>query len=221
MQEYLRDFVVEQSDGEVLIISRIVIVSSVFDFGMRCIYIWRIVVDGQVNVAFFGERYGDYSYIISCIGFIMGINGEYDQVAYYGRGSGENYVDSQQVNIIDIWRSIVDVMFENYFFSQNNGNRQYVRWTVLINRYGNGLLVVSQRLINFSVWYYIQENIYVVQYCNELQRSDDIILNFDYQLFGFGFNFWGSEVLDFWRVWFRDFSYGFTLLSVFGGEVIA
>lgn len=71
-------------------------------------------------------------------------------VAYYGRGPGENYADSQQANIIDIWRSTVDAMFENYPFPQNNGNRQHVRWTALTNRHGNGLLVVPQRPINFS-----------------------------------------------------------------------
>ncbi len=65
-------------------------------------------------MALSGERYGDYPHIIPCIGFTMGINGEYDQVAYYGRGPGENYADSQQANIIDIWRSTVDAMFENY-----------------------------------------------------------------------------------------------------------
>lgn len=45
MQEHLRDFAVEQSDGEVLIISRTVIAPPVFDFGMRCTYIWRIAAD--------------------------------------------------------------------------------------------------------------------------------------------------------------------------------
>ncbi|MGG7403252.1 beta-galactosidase subunit alpha, partial [Escherichia coli] len=75
MQEHLRDFAVEQSDGEVLIISRTVIAPPVFDFGMRCTYIWRIAADGQVNVALSGERYGDYPHIIPCIGFTMGING--------------------------------------------------------------------------------------------------------------------------------------------------
>ncbi|MFP1528492.1 hypothetical protein ACLB1R_22050 [Escherichia coli] len=35
-----------------------------FDFGMRCTYIWRIAADGQVNVALSGERYGDYPHII-------------------------------------------------------------------------------------------------------------------------------------------------------------
>lgn len=217
----LRDFAVEQSDGEVLIISRTVIAPPVFDFGMRCTYIWRIAADGQVNVALSGERYGDYPHIIPCIGFTMGINGEYDQVAYYGRGPGENYADSQQANIIDIWRSTVDAMFENYPFPQNNGNRQHVRWTALTNRHGNGLLVVPQRPINFSAWHYTQENIHASQHCNELQRSDDITLNLDHQLLGLGSNSWGSEVLDSWRVWFRDFSYGFTLLPVSGGEATA
>lgn len=47
MQEHLRDFAVEQSDGEVLIISRTVIAPPVFDFGMRCTYIWRIAADGR------------------------------------------------------------------------------------------------------------------------------------------------------------------------------
>ncbi len=221
MQEHLRDFVVEQSDDEVLLVSRTVIAPPVFDFGMRCTYIWRIAADGQVNVALSGERYGDYPHIIPCIGFTMGINGEYDQVAYYGRGPGENYADSQQANIIDIWRSTVDAMFENYPFPQNNGNRQHVRWTALTNRHGNGLLVVPQRPINFSAWHYTQENIHAAQHCNELQRSDDITLNLDHQLPGLGSNSWGSEVLDSWRVWFRDFSYGFTLLPVSGGEATA
>lgn len=102
-----------------------------------------------VNVALSGERYGDYPHIIPCIGFTMGINGEYDRGVLRTR-PGENYADSQQANIIDIWRSNVDAMFENYPFPQNNGNRQHVRWTALTNRHGNGLLVVPQRPINFS-----------------------------------------------------------------------
>lgn len=117
-------------------------------------------------------------------------------VAYYGRGPGENYADSQQANIIDIWRSSVDEMFENYPFPQNNGNRQDVRWATLTNRHGNGLLVVPQRPVNLSAWRYTPENIFAAQHCNALQRSDDITLNLDHQLLGLGSNSWGSEVLD-------------------------
>ncbi|SQB37495.1 beta-galactosidase [Citrobacter koseri] len=122
-----------------------------------------------------------------------GINGAFDQVAWYGRGPGENYADSQQANIIDIWRSTVDDMFENYPFPQNNGNRQHVRWATLTNRHGNGLLVVPQRSINFSAWHYTPENLFAAQHCNELQRCDDITLNLDHQLLGLGSNSWGKR----------------------------
>lgn len=221
MQEHLRGFEVEQQDDAVIITTRTLIAPPVFDFGMRCTYRWRIAADGQINVELSGERYGDYPHIIPCIGFTLGINGEFDQVSYYGRGPGENYPDSQQASTIDLWHTTVDEMFENYPFPQNNGNRQQVRWATLANRRGSGLLVVPEQPVHFSAWHYTAENIHAAQHCNELRRCDDITLNLDHQLLGLGSNSWGSEVLDTWRVWFRPFHYGFTLLPLEGGQTTA
>lgn len=221
MQEHLREFTLDLQADAVVITSRTIIAPPVFDFGMRCTYRWRIAADGQLNVELSGERYGDYSHIIPCIGFTLGINNQCDQVSWYGRGPGENYPDSQQASRIDVWHSTVDEMFENYPFPQNNGNRQQVRWASLTNRHGNGLLVVPQQPINFSAWPYTGEMIHAAQHCNELQRCDAITLNLDHQLLGLGSNSWGSEVLDSWRVWFRPFRYGFTLLPMAGGSASA
>ncbi len=221
MQEHLRGFEVEHQDDAVIITTRSLIAPPVFDFGMRCTYRWRIAADGQINVELSGERYGDYPHIIPCIGFTLGINGEFDQVSYYGRGPGENYPDSQQANTIDLWHTTVDEMFENYPFPQNNGNRQQVRWATLANRHGSGLLVVPQQPIHFSAWHYTAENLHAAQHCNELRRCEDITLNLDHQVLGLGSNSWGSEVLDSWRVWFRPFRYGFTLLPLEGGQTAA
>ncbi|HDR2470630.1 TPA: beta-galactosidase subunit alpha [Enterobacter soli] len=218
LQEHLRGFEAEACDSEVVITTRTLIAPPVFDFGMRCTYRWRVAADGQINVELSGERYGDYPHIIPCIGVTLGINGAFDQVTYYGRGPGENYPDSQQASTIDLWHTTVDEMFENYPFPQNNGNRQQVRWASLANRQGSGVLVVPEQPIHFSAWHYTPENIHAAQHCNELQRSDDITLNLDHQLLGLGSNSWGSEVLDSWRVWFRPFSYGFTLLPLEGGQ---
>lgn len=221
MQEHLRGFEVEHQDDAVIITTRSLIAPPVFDFGMRCTYRWRIAADGQINVELSGERYGDYPHIIPCIGFTLGINGEFDQVSYYGRGPGENYPDSQQASTIDLWHTTVDEMFENYPFPQNNGNRQQVRWATLANRHGSGLLVVPQQPIHFSAWHYTAENLHAAQHCNELRRCEDITLNLDHQVLGLGSNSWGSEVLDSWRVWFRPFRYGFTLLPLEGGQTAA
>lgn len=221
MQEHLRGFEVEQRDDAIIITTRTLIAPPVFDFGMRCTYRWRIAADGQINVELSGERYGEYPHIIPCIGFTLGINGEFDQVSYYGRGPGENYPDSQQASTIDLWHTTVDEMFENYPFPQNNGNRQQVRWATLANRHGSGLLVVPEQPIHFSAWHYTAENIHAAQHCNELRRCDDITLNLDHQVLGLGSNSWGSEVLDSWRVRFRPFRYGFTLLPLEGGQTAA
>jgi beta-galactosidase/beta-glucuronidase len=51
---------------------------------MRCTYRWQITPQGHINVELAGERYGDYPHIVPCIGFMLGINGEFDQVNYYG-----------------------------------------------------------------------------------------------------------------------------------------
>ena len=218
MQEHLREFSAEQRGDSVIITTRSIIAPPVFDFGMRCTYRWQITPQGHINVELAGERYGDYPHIVPCIGFMLGINGQFEQVNYYGRGPGENYADSQQSNIIDVWRTTVDDMFVNYPFPQNNGNRQHVRWAAFTDRHGSGLMVVPRDPLNISAWHYTAENLHAAQHCNELRRSDDITLNIDAQLLGLGSNSWGSEVLDSWRVWLKPFNYGFTLLPLEGGS---
>ncbi len=53
---------------------------------------------------------------ISCRASVLcwALTVSFEQVNYYGRGPGENYADSQQSNIIDVWRTTVDDMFVNY-----------------------------------------------------------------------------------------------------------
>ncbi|XNM60009.1 hypothetical protein ACLK1T_16890 [Escherichia coli] len=134
----------------------------------------------------------------------------------YGRHR-RKHADSQQANIIDIWRSTVDAMFENYPFPQNNGNRQHVRWTALTNRHGNGLLVVPQRPIDFSAWRCARKTSTLpstVTSCSAVMTSPESRPPAAWprlQLLGQR----GAGLL---AVWFRDFSYGFTLLPVSGGE---
>ncbi len=216
MQEHLRTFSVDRDGDDVSIVSESNIAPPVFDFGMRCTYRWRVSQAGALSIELSGVPYGDYPHIIPCIGFSIGINNRLDQVTYYGRGPGENYPDSQQANLIDVWRSNVEAMFEPYPFPQNNGNRQQVRWAALTDHKGCGLLVLPHKPLHFSAWPYSAAAIHAARHCNELERSGHITLNLDHQLLGLGSNSWGSEVLDSWRVRFDAFRYGFTLLPASG-----
>ncbi|CAE6914755.1 beta-galactosidase subunit alpha [Vibrio sp. B1FLJ16] len=221
MQEHFRTLKVATEDDSVSITTTSIIAPPVFDFGMRCTYRYQINAQGHLNVELSGERYGDYPHVIPVIGLDLGINGSFDQVSYYGRGPEENYQDSRQANLIDVYHSTVADMFENYPFPQNNGNRQHVRWASLTNRHGSGLLVKPQQEINFSAWFYTNQNLHEAQHTIELERSGYITLNLDHQVLGLGSNSWGSEVLDSYRVYMDQFRYGLTLMPLQAGDCSA
>ncbi|PTB33548.1 beta-galactosidase subunit alpha [Photobacterium phosphoreum] len=212
MQEHFRSINVEQIAGKVIVTTNSIVAPPVLDFGMRCQYRFEICPQGQVNMTLSGNKYGDYPHVIPVIGLDLGINNQFDQVEYYGRGPEESYQDSRQSNIIDIYNTTVSNMFENYPFPQNNGNRQHVRWASLTNRHGVGLLVKPEQEINFSAWHYTNQHIHQAQHINELEPSGYITVNLDHQVMGLGSNSWGSEVLDSYRIYFNDFSYQVSLV---------
>ncbi|WP_022942209.1 beta-galactosidase subunit alpha [Psychromonas hadalis] len=218
MQEHFRQLNVVQKEGKVIITCDSIVAPPVFDFGMRCQYVYEISASGQLNMQLSGERYGDYPHVIPVIGLDMGIKSQFDQVEYFGRGPDENYQDSKQSNLIDRYKTNVAAMFENYPFPQNNGNRQDVSWLSLVNRQGNGLFVKGHQPLNFSAWFYSNENIHQAQHTNELQLSGYITLNLDHQVMGLGSNSWGSEVLDSYRVHMDKFAYGLTLMPINQGS---
>ncbi|MCW8344788.1 beta-galactosidase subunit alpha [Vibrio sp. ZSDZ65] len=218
MQEHFRSLDVVEASGSVAITTTSIIAPPVFDFGMRCTYRYQVDANGQLNIELSGERYGDYPHVIPTIGFELGIDNNFEQVNYYGRGPEENYQDSQQANLIDVYRTTVEEMFENYPFPQNNGNRQHVRWAAFTDRSGAGLLIKPQDEVNVSAWHYTNENIHHAQHTNELEKSGHITLNIDHKLMGLGSNSWGSEVLDSYRVYMETFCYGFTLLPIHAGN---
>ena len=195
------------------------IAPPVFDFGMRCRYVYTLSPNGQLHVALSGQPYGGYDDIIPKIGFELGIRQDLDRVHYLGMGPGENYQDSRQSNWIDSFQSTVGEMWEHYPFPQDNGNRQQVRWATLTNRHGAGLYVRPDAPINLSVWPYSWEHIHAAQHINELEPCGYLTLNLDHKVLGLGSNSWGSEVLDSWRVRFEPFSFGLTLLPIARGNL--
>ncbi|WP_367300187.1 beta-galactosidase subunit alpha [Hafnia alvei] len=200
-----------QGEDQVIEIDSVV-APPVFDFGMRCTYRWRVTPAGHVTLDLSGTPYGNYQAIIPKIGLDFGISKRFKQVEYYGRGPGENYGDSCQSNLIGHYRQPVESLFENYPFPQDNGNRQEVRWLSVEDERGNGIFIQPRKPINFSLWPYSAEMLQQAQHINELEACDYLTLNLDDQILGLGSNSWGSEVLDSFRVYFKPFQYGFTMV---------
>lgn len=221
LQEQFRSIEVENTNDKVVVKVKSLVAPPVFNFGVRCTYIYEIDKNGYITFKLSGEKYGEYNDIIPKIGLELGINKKYQKVEYYGRGPGENYQDSKYSNMIGIYKNTVDGLFTNYPFPQDNGNRQDIRWVSFTNHFGEGIFIKGKDILNFSAWNYTQENIYKAQHINELEKSDYIILNVDYKVLGLGSNSWGSEVLDSYRVYMNNFEYEFSILPYSSGSIKA
>ncbi|MDX8335543.1 beta-galactosidase subunit alpha [Candidatus Cetobacterium colombiensis] len=219
LQEQFRNIEVSQTEDKVIVTVKSLVAPPVFNFGIRCNYIYEIDRNGYITFKLSGEKYGEYNDIIPKIGLEIGINKKYQNIEYYGRGPGENYQDSKYSNIIDVYKNTVDGMFTNYPFPQDNGNRQDTKWISLTNHFGEGIFIKSKGSLNFSAWNYTQENIYEAQHINELERANHITLNLDYKVLGLGSNSWGSEVLDSYRVYMNNFEYEFSILPYNSGSI--
>ena len=104
------------------------------------------------------------------IGSRLEINGDYDNLTYYGRGPQETYVDRKSGARVGVYTETVydpnDPMAEDSNWigkkmtkPQENGNHTDVRWTALTNDAGIGLMVSSDDLVQMSAVHYTAEEL--------------------------------------------------------------
>jgi beta-galactosidase len=128
------------------------------------------------------------------VGMHCGINRELERITWYGKGPLENYIDRRVGFDAAIYSGSLDDFGEPYIMPQENGNRTDIRWMMLTNRKGRGLLVVADSLLSMSAWPYTEEMINRAQHTNELVESGFITLNIDLHQMGVGGNDSWSEV---------------------------
>ncbi|MHA6523148.1 glycoside hydrolase family 2 TIM barrel-domain containing protein [Tessaracoccus sp. G1721] len=217
MQTSVRDVAWREDDGDVVVTYRARIAPPVLDFGMHVDVEWRINGDGAATVRATGTPYGGYRDIVPRIGVTLELPGDLRQVAWFGRGPGENYPDSVAATPVGVWNSDVDAMVTPYVVPQDYGNRGDVRWVELADGSGQGLRVsrrAGERPFHFSAWPYRCEDIDSARHVTDLTARDTVTLNLNDQVLGLGSNSWGSEVLDSYRTRFEPFSFEFTLQPI-------
>ena len=59
----------------------------------------------------------------------------FNEIEYYGRGPGENYIDRNASSFVDLYRTTADQMYtNNYVRPQENGHRTDTRWVELTRK---------------------------------------------------------------------------------------
>ena len=89
--------------------------------------------------------------VVPRIGVRFRLPADMNQVEYFGRGPGENYIDRQRASHIDLYKTTADAMYtDNYVRPQENGHRTDTRWVELTRKNGKGLKIVADQTIGFN-----------------------------------------------------------------------
>src|SRR6185503_15045117 len=150
------------------------------------------------------------------IGMQGGINRNYTQIEYFGRGPLENYVDRRYGMDAGIYNQDIYDFMEPYVVPQENGNRTDVRWMYLSDpKTKEGLLIVGDSLLSMSAWPYTEENIENAKHTNKLNTAGFITLNIDLVQMGVGGNDSWSDVaapLEQYKIKAQPYHYSFYLV---------
>ena len=84
---------------------------------------------------------------------------EYSEIAFYGRGPGENYIDRNSSEFIGYYQNKVADEYFPYVRPQESGNHTDVRWFRVLNKEGKGLEFYAGAPIECSALNYLLEDL--------------------------------------------------------------
>lgn len=149
-------------------------------------------------------------------GMQMAVASELKNIAWFGRGPHENYVDRNSGALVSCYESTIDEFIHDYVRPQENANRTDVRWFTLTDDQGRGLLVAGKPHLSMSAWPYSQEELTDAQHVNELpQEVEAITVNVDQAQMGLGGDdSWGALPYPEYTLPPVSRSYAFTLMPI-------
>lgn len=188
---------------------------------------YKILGSGDILVDYNFKKLVDDLSEIPRIGMNLTIPAEYDKVQYYGRGPEENYSDRKTGSFIGHYKSKVADQYVPYIRPQENGNKTDVRWVVLSNIQGQGILIEGDQVIEFSAlhnkWIDFEspertdgrerQGVDVVnRHTTDVIKRDFVSLDIDHKQMGVGGdNSWGARTHREYLLLEDEYSYAFRM----------
>ena len=131
------------------------------------------------------EPQGDWGgLILPRLGLGMSLPGDLGNAAWFGRGPGEAYADTQRAARVGRFGASVDQLQTPYVFPQENGSRLDTRWLTLTDETGHGLRVSGG--FAFSARRWTTADLDAARHDAELVPRDRIWLDLDHEQNGIG-----------------------------------
>lgn len=117
-----------------------------------------------------------------------------EQVAYFGMGPNENYIDLCQSAYMGRFETTVSNMYEPYIKPQECGNRTKVRWASVTTNTGVGLIIKGDTDFSLSALHYTAHDLEATPMAHQLKPRKETILHIDYRQTGIGSNSCGPQL---------------------------
>jgi beta-galactosidase len=182
------------------------------DDATRYATVYNIYGSGDIVVDAGIEPSGSNIPELPRFGMQMAIPKRYSTMTYLGRGPYENYWDRNSGSAVGLYSGPVEEQIHVYTRPQENGNRTDVRWLLLSDHEGLGLLAVGMPLLSASAWPFSMDDLEKARHINELPRRDFITLNLDWRQMGVGGDdSWGARTHPEYTLPARPYTYSFRL----------
>ena len=154
---------------------------------------WAFASDGAVTLKNKVTPFGRMPESLLRLGLSLRLGRAYENMAWYGRGPWENYVDRKTASFVGIWRSTVTDQYVPYVRPQDCGMKCDVRWVEFTDRYGRGVKFSASEPLFVQALHYDWETLAYSRHINGQRRmnavpvpSDDVLLNLDVRQTGLG-----------------------------------
>ncbi|RFS19159.1 DUF4981 domain-containing protein [Chitinophaga silvatica] len=182
------------------------------------IAVYTITGDGSVQVNVAMKTGKDAMPELPRFGMRTILRGEFDNVAWLGRGPFDNYADRHTAAAVDLYRMKADKLFHPYPRAQESGYRTGVRWMSLTNPQGVGLIAKGSPQICAGVLHFNMDRMEFDRDAAEnnhggsMTNEDLVWWNIDYKQSGVGGdNSWGATPHSEFMLPYQDYSYSFIL----------
>ena len=153
------------------------------------------------------------------VGVELSLPAGFENLAWYGRGPHENYVDRKSGAAMGRYQSTVDGQFTPYVYPSESGGKEDMRWLALTDSNGAGLLVVGLDPLHFDALHYSIRDLEAAHHPYALTRCNEVILHLDGRHMGVGGdNGWNAQVHDEYLIWPGKYQYRFALRSMPAGS---
>jgi len=164
---------------------------------------WSFAADGSFKVKNTVTPHGVMPPALPRLGTTWKLDKALENMAYYGRGPYENYIDRCTGSFLGLWESTVTAQYEDYVRPQDNGYKCDVRSVRFTDADGFGVEFSCDEPLFVQALHYEMEDLEFARFRagenrhrTPLVKRDEVILNLDVRQLGLGGGSCGPKPMD-------------------------